>query len=167
MSRYTTDNRKSMLTLSLFFSFFLFSFLDNTCWGGAVNIISSDYCCDPDIYPWGYHQHPLHCSEYHKYKHKNCTITNTKLCKYKFTACTAVNITFWQKLPQTVNYNSSTLGQSLVTNTSCHPPPGHNLIIFYLISCQFDKNKKTSNKPFNHLVFDFFDLDYWNDHWNI
>ena len=29
--------------------------------GGGVNIISSDYCCDPDIYPWGYHQ-LTHCT---------------------------------------------------------------------------------------------------------
>ena len=27
----------------------------------VVNIISSDYCCDPDIYPWGYHQ-LTHCT---------------------------------------------------------------------------------------------------------
>ena len=45
--------------------------------GGGVNVISSDYCCDPDIYPWGYHQHPPQCCEYYIDTQKKCQ----KMCE--------------------------------------------------------------------------------------
>ena len=54
---------------------FLTTYLDGG--GGGVNVISSDYCCDPDIYPWGYHQHPPQCCEYYINTQKKCQ----KMCE--------------------------------------------------------------------------------------
>ena len=56
---------------------FLTTYLDLGGGGGAVNVISSDYCCDPDIYPWGYHQHPPQCCEYYIDTQKKCQ----KMCE--------------------------------------------------------------------------------------
>ena len=56
---------------------FLTRYLDGGGGGGSVNVISSDYCCDPDIYPWGYHQHPPQCCEYYIDTQKKCQ----KMCE--------------------------------------------------------------------------------------